>query len=220
MQMKKAVTSHDASTKEAVLHAALKLFNMSGYDGTPVRAIAQAAGVNVALISYYFGGKQGLLEYLMSSFYEGYLKELNRATLENLESGLTAAEQLARVAETMIAYQQQHFYLSRFAHREMTLDTQLVRELMASYLMKEKSILLHFIQVVLPETAADPMSADFTVLHYREWILMPFQQPQFLREVFFLQPSEPSFRNIYMRFIRRWAKQLTDMKGSPAVTYS
>jgi AcrR family transcriptional regulator len=46
--------------RERILAAALRLFVARGYGATSVRAIAQAAGVNVAAIAYYFDDKPGL----------------------------------------------------------------------------------------------------------------------------------------------------------------
>ena len=43
-----------------LLHAALKLFSEKGFAKTSTREIAQAAGANLAAISYYFGDKAGL----------------------------------------------------------------------------------------------------------------------------------------------------------------
>ncbi len=45
-----------------ILEAAEKLFAVGGFDGTSVRDIAQKAGVNIAMISYYFGSKEKLME--------------------------------------------------------------------------------------------------------------------------------------------------------------
>jgi AcrR family transcriptional regulator len=45
-----------------ILTAAEKLFSTMGFDGTSVRDIATEAGVNVAMISYYFGSKEKLME--------------------------------------------------------------------------------------------------------------------------------------------------------------
>lgn len=46
--------------QKALIDAGLKLFGTHGYDGTSTRAIAAEAGVNIALIAYHFGGKDGL----------------------------------------------------------------------------------------------------------------------------------------------------------------
>lgn len=48
-------------SREKLLQHAERLFAERGYSGVSVRDIANAAGVNSALIGYYFTGKQGLL---------------------------------------------------------------------------------------------------------------------------------------------------------------
>ncbi len=47
-----------------IIEKAEELFADKGYDGTSVRDIADEAGVNVAMISYYFGSKEKLMEAL------------------------------------------------------------------------------------------------------------------------------------------------------------
>ena len=49
-------------TKEHILKVATKLFAQKGFDGVSVREICKASGVNVALISYYWGGKKELFD--------------------------------------------------------------------------------------------------------------------------------------------------------------
>lgn len=49
-----------------ILLATEQLISENGYAGTSVRDIANAAGVNVAMISYYFGSKEKLLEALFA----------------------------------------------------------------------------------------------------------------------------------------------------------
>lgn len=53
-----------AMTRERILEAAVKEFGSKGYSGARTAGIAARAGVNQQLISYYFGGKQGLLDEL------------------------------------------------------------------------------------------------------------------------------------------------------------
>lgn len=49
-----------------IIQTAEELFADKGFDGTSVRDIAEEAGVNVAMISYYFGSKEKLLEALFT----------------------------------------------------------------------------------------------------------------------------------------------------------
>jgi AcrR family transcriptional regulator len=46
--------------REAILDAARRRFAEQGYEGATMRAIARDAGVDAALVSYYFGSKSGL----------------------------------------------------------------------------------------------------------------------------------------------------------------
>jgi AcrR family transcriptional regulator len=46
--------------RHRLVHAGLRLFAGKGYTNTTTRELADAAGVNVAAISYYFGDKAGL----------------------------------------------------------------------------------------------------------------------------------------------------------------
>nr|ASV47045.1 TetR family transcriptional regulator [uncultured bacterium] len=49
-----------AATRAALLVAARELFATDGYERTTVRAVADRAGVNQALLFRYFGNKEGL----------------------------------------------------------------------------------------------------------------------------------------------------------------
>lgn len=51
-------------TRERIVQAAVEEFGTKGYAGARTAGIAARAGVNQQLISYYFGGKRGLLEEL------------------------------------------------------------------------------------------------------------------------------------------------------------
>ena len=48
-------------SRSKILNASAQLFVKNGYDGTSVRQIAKEAGVNIAMISYYFKSKEGVL---------------------------------------------------------------------------------------------------------------------------------------------------------------
>jgi AcrR family transcriptional regulator len=64
-----------------ILTVAEQLFADKGFDGTSVRDIAQLANVNLAMISYYFGSKEKLLEALIedrAGYSLGILEELNK----------------------------------------------------------------------------------------------------------------------------------------------
>ena len=62
-----------------IMDSAEALFAENGFAGTSVRDIADKAGVNLAMISYYFGSKEKLLESLFA-----WRSESNKLILEEI----------------------------------------------------------------------------------------------------------------------------------------
>ncbi|GAE47495.1 forespore capture DNA-binding protein RefZ [Mesobacillus boroniphilus] len=123
------------NSKAAIIDAAIYLFNTKGFNGTSVRDIAAKADVNAANISYYFRNKNGLLENCFTAFFESYLEELEKGfTL--LECGAESC--LKAMVDNVLRYQCQNIQLTRFILREMTIDSQVVREIMSTYHVKER----------------------------------------------------------------------------------
>lgn len=65
---------NDGSTEERIKTAAKKVFLEKGFDGTKTRDIAQEAGINTALLNYYFRSKEKLFNAIVedacNTFYE------------------------------------------------------------------------------------------------------------------------------------------------------
>jgi AcrR family transcriptional regulator len=69
------------ATKEKLLQAARALFWTRGYSNVSVREITGAAGVDVALVSRYFGGKQGLFQATLADIPAWDVLASDKATL-------------------------------------------------------------------------------------------------------------------------------------------
>ncbi|MDR2475181.1 MAG: TetR family transcriptional regulator [Bacteroidales bacterium] len=55
----------DLSAEERIKKAARKLFHQKGFAGTRTRDIAEEAGINLALLNYYYRSKEKLFEQIM-----------------------------------------------------------------------------------------------------------------------------------------------------------
>lgn len=64
--------------RKKLLDVATRLFAEKGFDGTSTRDIAKAADLNISLISYYFGGKEGLYKAVIYEFADFARTETNR----------------------------------------------------------------------------------------------------------------------------------------------
>jgi AcrR family transcriptional regulator len=189
------------ATRDKMKEAAARLFYTQGYHGTSVRHIAEQANVNIALVSYYFGGKKGLFEQLMTQFLEGYLEAMHIDDEARMKS---TREQLLSVIRSLLSYQQNHYHLARMVHREMTMDSVLVRELMSTYLRKEKHDFEQLLRRGMKEGSFNKQPIDFVLIQLRGMITLPYYSPQYLRELYQLSTTEPYFINRYVEHLTSW----------------
>lgn len=73
----KADPSQQASTEEKIKEAARKLFTHKGFAATRTRDIADEAGINLALLNYYFRSKQKLFDIIMLENLRHFIKGIS-----------------------------------------------------------------------------------------------------------------------------------------------
>lgn len=76
------------------MEAAEKLFADKGFEGTSVRDIAEGAGVNLAMISYYFGSKEKLMEAMFDHRASSSILQLREMVQDKNLSPLQKVEKL------------------------------------------------------------------------------------------------------------------------------
>lgn len=199
------MTKQKVPAKELIMEAAIGLFHTNGYNGTSIRDIARKANVNSANISYYFLGKQGLLESCIVHFFEGYLACLEK-TIDKIEKD--PYECLRTIVYQVIKYQSEHHLLARFAWREVSLDTQMVREIIASYLRKEKFLLKKVLEEGIRRNIFVSHSTSYIVIQLRGMLTMPFLHSQHLLELWNIYPHEAHFVNKYVSVINQWIENV------------
>ncbi|HJV36470.1 TetR/AcrR family transcriptional regulator [Geomonas sp.] len=64
----------DNNCRAQLIAAATPLFARRGVNGVSTRELARAAGVNSSMISYHFGGKEGLYEAVLREVFSGMLE--------------------------------------------------------------------------------------------------------------------------------------------------
>ncbi len=89
------------ATTRRILDAAAALFALRGFDGVPMRAVAQAAGVRESALYNHFSGKQALLYALYDEF--ASLAPLGRPTEAEL-SHLLLTLSPAQVFKAVLCY--------------------------------------------------------------------------------------------------------------------
>lgn len=111
------MTNEKTDKKEWILTIAENLFAELGFDGTSTRLIAKEAGVNMAMLNYYFGGKEGLyLAVLEKRIQENHLK-LQSINNENISS----FEKLDRFIDSYVEKMLNNCGYQKIIYREMSL---------------------------------------------------------------------------------------------------
>ena len=87
------------ATREALLAAGAELFAERGYDGVPVAAIADKAGVNKAMINYHFGGKRQLYLAIVSATFTEIIARVEALAASPRPAPEVLRELIAAVAE-------------------------------------------------------------------------------------------------------------------------
>ena len=125
-----------------ILQAAEKLFAEEGFDGTSIRNIAKEANVNIAMISYYFGSKEKLLDALIFYRTSGL-----RIELENLiHEEISPIEKIYRITDLYISRMKQNQCVYRILHFELSIKKR-VLDLKNYTQVKKKN--LAFLQTII-----------------------------------------------------------------------
>ena len=115
-------------TRTRLLEAGLDQFGRVGFEGANIRAIAAAAGANIAAINYHFGGKRGLYLAVANHIVEGISAAIGPIAAEIIAiaakprlapaEARAALEQFVRTAGRLLATSPQAERWARFILRE------------------------------------------------------------------------------------------------------
>ncbi|MDP4087022.1 MAG: forespore capture DNA-binding protein RefZ [Bacillota bacterium] len=197
------------NSKEAIIQAAISLFTANGFDGTSIRDIANKAKVNVANISYYFQSKQGLLEYCFTTFFEEYLLKIEKG-YASLDHGASFC--LKQMSSVIIEFLCDNIQFTSFIFREMSIDSQTVREIMTTYYRKEKYFLQKVLEIGVESKEFRPQSISYIIVQLKGLWTMPFLNAPYLREVLYLFPNERYFAAKYTLEINKWIDEVLCVK--------
>lgn len=188
-----------ARTKRALLDAAQAEFAAKGLDGARVSEIAERAGVNKQLISYYFGGKEGLYEAILQRWYD--------IEAEIAEPGISLDEVVAR-------------YLA-VGHRE----PDLVRLFMRENLIQDPAEVPY--DPDAPEIAdlrtrqgageiAPELDPAFVQLALQAMVSSAITQPGDTKRFLGLDPRSPEYLEFATTQLRLLVHRLSDVSRAPA----
>lgn len=117
-------------TQEKIFDAALIVFSKKGKDGARMQEIALEAGINKALLHYYFRSKDRLYEAVFKHVFQVFMTAL-RGPMSESES---FPDQLRGFIDTLISTHAAHPEISRFWVQENLSGAPVVGPMLRSYI--------------------------------------------------------------------------------------
>jgi AcrR family transcriptional regulator len=102
-------------TEERIIEAAKKVFTEKGYDATKTRDIAEAAGINISSLHYYFRSKEKLFQLVMVD----RLQAFNKLIRKMVESPHPLHEKITQFVPSYIHFLKANPQLPMFILSEM-----------------------------------------------------------------------------------------------------
>lgn len=102
-------------TAQKILEVAADLMSKQGYNGTSIQAVAAKAGVNKALVFYYFESKDKLFDEVLTRYYT----QQGDAILNVLRGPGTPVERMHNVLDAYFDYIDEHRLYPRVAQQEI-----------------------------------------------------------------------------------------------------
>lgn len=128
--------------KDHILEVAERMFSELGYDGASTRNISAEASVNMAMINYYFGSKEGLFKAVFERRVADFRAVLQGLSIENISSW----EKLQKCIDYYIDRTAANNHFHKLIQRELSLSqrsviTEAIVELLLSSVMEVKKII-------------------------------------------------------------------------------
>ena len=196
----------DLSTEEKIKAAARKIFTKKGYAATRTRDIAEEAGINLALLNYYFRSKERLFDLVMLENFGQFISGV-RALLNDKDTTLD------QKIEALVSFYIDRLLISPdlplFILNELHSDPKMLH---ARGFTKDILLRSHFVQQLAEELLRQKKTVPHP-LHYIMNIfsmtIFPFIASPLITQVGNL--SETDFKNIMeerKRLIPLWIKNM------------
>lgn len=200
---KKSNIEKDLSTEEKILLAADKCFTSKGFAGTRTRDIAEEAGINLALLNYYFRSKEKLFENIMLK----KIQQMFSIILPILIDKETALEdKISVAADQYLNLLQKNPGLPLFIINAIQKDNEKMKEVIPADKILKESILLD--QISERNNHINPMHI---LVNFLSLTIFPFlTKPVFDAFGILDQTAFESFVEERRTLIPIWIKTLLD----------
>ncbi|MFA6838403.1 MAG: TetR/AcrR family transcriptional regulator [Dysgonamonadaceae bacterium] len=160
------------TTEQKIVNAANKLFSQKGFAATKTREIADEAGINLALLNYYFGSKENLFKIVVKEKFR-MLVEVMAPILSDKEIPLR--DKVESITNNYTDLLLENEELPIFVLNEWSLN----KEMFAEITLNARKIAQPVIENQLKESGVELSAADF-ITNILGLIMFPFVAKQLI----------------------------------------
>lgn len=143
------------------MNNAIDLFAEKGFEGCSIRDLATRAGVNVAMVNYYFGSKEKLFESMVAeraSYTRGLLDEIAN------NPAYTDIEKIERIIDSYISKLFANRKFHRVLHQEMMLShRETLQQSIVDHLYPNSLIIKNIIESAVKKGAFKKVDAPLVI---------------------------------------------------------
>ena len=127
-----------------IISVAEKLFSVKGFAGTSVREIAESAGVNVAMISYYFNSKEKLMEAIFTMRTTRSTERLEKLLQDHTHSPFEKLDML--VDDYILKLFDQHIFYKMMYFEQMLDQNPTIKKMLLQLKRKNAELITKLIE--------------------------------------------------------------------------
>jgi len=157
------------STEDKILEAAKNIFIAKGMEGARMQEIADEAGINKALLHYYFRSKERLFEAIFSEIFKFAFPKLSKIILS--DAGIVTKIEL--FVDAYIDILIKHPFIPGFVMKEMNRDPSGLFKLVAKYGLDPQPV-FSYIQQAMDQGEIIKMKPQHLVVNVVSMCIFPF----------------------------------------------
>ena len=200
----------ESSTEEKIKEAAKKLFTKKGFAATRTRDIAEEAGINLALLNYYFRSKQKLFDIIMLENFKQFIQGI---TVKVYDDTATVGEKIEKIATSYIDFLTLNPDLPLFILNELTGNPSKIAEKINEEVGPMRSHLIQQLQDASKAGIIPPIDPFHFIANLIGLTVFPFVARPILQRV--TQVSDDRFQALMQerkKLVPVWIKAMLAVK--------
>ena len=174
------MSTKETDTEQLILNAAKNIFFRKGYDGARMQEIADEAGMNKALLHYYFRSKDKLFEAIFKNAFQQFIPVM----VENILSGISLEKKIEVFVENYLNVLIKTPQLPNFVLTEINRDPERIVGMFSKMGLKP-TLILQEIQKGMEEGMLRQMDPRHLLINMLALCAFPFAAKPLMQIILF-----------------------------------